>query len=87
MDADLIDGANARWMWPVQRAGGSIYCGWINAPNRMGGYTGWQPFGVVFAGNRSNDVESASIIEDPRRGSMAILCEAAGYEIFSPPRR
>ena len=64
-DLKLIDGASARYkfydpdqgytsdapMYGTKLTFGWHVCGIVNAKNRMGGYTGWSPFYVIFRHN------------------------------------
>lgn len=90
--ADLLDYDNTRFMdvkvtifRPVNGAPSSaVFCGKLNAPNAMGGMTGWRPFGV--------DATQGKFYT----GSMAILlgCSEAEGRFdptdytprFSPPK-
>lgn len=65
--AQLLDGPSTRWKWPANGLSQGYYCGWLNAKNRFGAYTGWTGF-VVLLGERSqvkthwvNDVKDADM--------------------------
>lgn len=47
--ARLLDPASAQFRMDGYREGSSFYCGYVNAKNRFGGYTGFQPFVVRLA--------------------------------------
>ncbi len=86
MDALLVDGPGSRWLWVPQSGRGDLYCGWTNARNRMGGYTGWQMFVVIFEGNRSTVVSSAALLDPEEDNEDSLrLCRIYGYEVSSPP--
>ena len=82
-DTDLKDGASARWLWP-DRHGGSVYCGWVNAKNGLGGYAGWIPYWVKIESNR---VIEGQILSDDNRVNAVFgsVCLANGYDIVNPP--
>lgn len=42
-DKLLFDGPSARWQWG-ERKSAHLYCGMVNAKNRLGAYVGWRPF-------------------------------------------
>lgn len=84
-DADLLDGPSARWKWPAMRKSAKgLYCGWVNAKNKLGAYTGWKPF-YVFEVNGKVDGE----IDDGQSSTaimLDVLCTQKGYDITEPPR-
>jgi hypothetical protein len=81
-DNVLLDGVSARWKWQPQRSR-LLYCGWVNAKNRMGAYSGWSPYYVMF--EKSGRITSAKIVGS---GDSPIvletLCNSVGYNISSP---
>jgi hypothetical protein len=81
-DTVLLDGVSARWKWQPQRSR-LLYCGWVNAKNRMGAYSGWSPYYVMF--EKSGRITSAKIVGS---GDSPIvletLCNSVGYNISSP---
>lgn len=83
-DAELLDGLSARWKWPAQRSP-TMYCGWVNAKNRMGAYTGWTPFAVLI---EKGKVKNGRLIGEPGvvNEIYAGGCTKAGYDINEPPR-
>jgi hypothetical protein len=81
-DAQLFDGISARWKWPAQRGSTAVYCGWVNAKNRMGAYTGWSPFYVLFEGGR---VTNGGIVDDGRKVMLDMFCVKQGYDITTVP--
>ena len=81
-DAALFDGRSARWLWPKQQAKSGVYCGWVNAKNRIGAYTGWKPYWVTF--DEAGKVHDGNIVaEDDSRILLEAFCQ--GYEIKSAP--
>ena len=84
-DADLLDGASARWKWPaLSKEKPGIYCGWVNAKNRMGAYTGWQPFYVSFDGPK---IKSGRLYANGEHGViLEAFCKSGGYDYTTPPR-
>lgn len=86
-NTQLLDAPSARWLWPTRRGDGTVYCGWVNGRNRMGGYTGWYPYWVVLEGNR---VTEGEILQTDHRAALELFgrrCIQAGYDIFEPPRQ
>ena len=43
-DMQLFDGQSARWRFEGQVPETELVCGYVNAKNRLGAYTGFQPF-------------------------------------------
>lgn len=86
----LLDGEGARWRWPLEQEP-QTYCGWINAKNRVGAYTGWRQYYVLYARKTSgqlfpyffrvSDDDPAS--EDARR--VEKMCGGQGYDTSGPP--
>lgn len=69
----LFDGPSARWKWPPKRSA-FVYCGEVNAKNRMGAYIGWHPFYFVI------DEDKLRILHDgDDRIVYEALCASAGY--------
>lgn len=83
-DAQMLDMPSARWKWPaVSEKKPTIYCGWLNAKNRLGAYTGWQPFFVEFDKSK---VKLGRLWEDGAHDIMfEAFCGDAGYDYTSPP--
>ena len=46
-DAKLLDGQSARYRWPNENKNGVVYCGFVNAKNSFGAFTGFKPFYVL----------------------------------------
>lgn len=71
IDAKLIDGTSARFR--DVRASRTRVCGMVNARNRMGGYTGWQPFSALIV-----DDEAVVSIGEDEADMIAIFCTGEG---------
>ena len=81
-DNVLLDGLTARWKWQLQRHP-QVYCGWVNGKNRLGAYSGWKPYYVVFG--KSGKVEQGEIVGDGDNTIMLdAFCNSWGYNIVSP---
>lgn len=73
----LLDGPSAKYIWPVQKSTGT-YCGFVNAKNSYGGYTGWRQFWVSFW--EWGGIKELEIIDDPRDESTgAAFCDYFDY--------
>lgn len=91
----LLDGESARWRWPKHVAEFGLYCGFVNAKNRMGAYTGFTPFmvlGGVGDGPKATGqfkVFSATLATDnPSDGDTVVvnkMCADKGYDLSSIP--
>lgn len=91
----LLDGESARWRWPKHVAEFGLYCGFVNAKNRMGAYTGFTPFmvlGGVGDGPKATGqfkVFSATLAtDDPSDGDTVVvnkMCADKGYDLSSIP--
>lgn len=88
----LIDGESARWRWfpPRTAENGEVtYCGFLNAKNRLGGYSGFNP--VWITGTWSGDRFIPSNVEFAQGpyldGIAARQCIAVGYDMRSIPAR
>ena len=81
---DLVDPASAQF-GPIianNHKDGKVYtCGFVNAKNRMGGFTGDTPFMVVLSPNRDNPAGRALLPgpNDPR--SVIAVCRSRGVTI------
>jgi hypothetical protein len=84
----LKDPDSARFRWPAVREWG-LYCGWVNAKNSYGGYTGFQPFmiiGGVGDGPRSDG--KFLVIKAEIGGGDGIvekMCVDHGFDMSGPP--
>lgn len=91
----LLDGESARWRWPKHVAAFGMYCGFVNAKNRMGAYTGFTPFmvfGGVGDGPKSTGeyavMQSTFASDDVSDSDTAIvnkMCTDNGYDLSSIP--
>jgi hypothetical protein len=87
----LGHGETALWRWPLHQRKYGLYCGWVNAQNYFGDYTGWKPFvvvgGVISTGEFTVDV-SAIVSGGPSKKPdyiVANLCPKYGYDLSGPP--
>lgn len=87
LDTRLFDGESARYKWPDVRpaprrdAENFVYCGWVNAKNRMGAYTGWKPYAVFIDDGRLN-VKAEGIGDSV---FIDTFCGDFGYDYQHPP--
>lgn len=85
-DAKLFDGPSARWKWPKQQKDRGMYCGWVNARNRLGAYTGWTAYFVDFG--PSGKVDHDVMLIDPKEVMTDVfsgVCTRQGYDVLNPP--
>ena len=92
LDTVLIDGQSARHKW-VARKNTTAYCGWVNAKNQMGAYTGWKPYYILYA--KPTVIDKFEIVLGPVFGdidsddaSQRIVfqfCQKYGYNPYTPP--
>lgn len=81
-EVELLDGRSARFIWPKQRDAGA-YCGFVNAKNSLGAYTGYKPFYVSVSGK----AESLIILAPDLGHSRTIVdlfskaCTERGYSL------
>jgi hypothetical protein len=80
----LKDPESARFKHPFADSyaiGESYYCGYVNAKNSYGGYTGDQPFAAMPL-EKSGEVVGAALIGAGNRDRSVIylLCKEHGYE-------
>lgn len=82
----LIDPESARFRWAPQMLQSDIYCGFVNARNSMGGYTGFKLF-MTFIGTRKDGTRVVALakISRPigRLGESAEeqMCANYGYPL------
>lgn len=91
----LLDGESARWRWPKHIAEFGLYCGFVNAKNRMGAYTGFTPFmvlGGVGGGPKSTGhygvISTMIATDDTSDTDTAVvnkMCANKGYDLSSVP--
>lgn len=75
-DATLLDGPSARWRFPRRVKSERSYCGFVNAKNRMGAYTGWAPFIVTLERGKVTYGDAERV----DGGAVRIMCEVIGYD-------
>ena len=87
----LADGETARWRWPKHQPQFGLYCGWVNAKNRMGAYTGFTPYmvvGGVGTGPKATGefkVYEVSFGHGNEASVVAKMCGDKGYDLSAPP--
>lgn len=69
LDAELIDYPNARFR--DVRANEHRVCGYVNGRNRIGGFSGWQRFGIALL----PDTTILRFEANDRIGLLATLCD------------
>ncbi|OSM04337.1 hypothetical protein [Magnetofaba australis] len=82
----LVDPFSAKFKW-MPYNGDKTYCGLVNAKNRMGGYTGFVPFTVLYMKTKERNIGALPQIStyDPKSTDSQVtvqLCEMAGYKDF-----
>jgi hypothetical protein len=91
----LLDGESARWRWPKHVAEFGLYCGFVNAKNRMGAYTGFTPFmvlgGVGDGPKSTGEYKVFSVTmgrdnpDDTDTSVIMKMCADKGYDLSSIP--
>lgn len=87
---DLTDGESARWRWPRQ-VDSAVYCGWVNAKNRMGAYAGWAPFLVIGTVATTGEFKTYGAtfatgdLSDRATIVVYRMCSESGYDLSNPP--
>lgn len=86
----MVDGDSAKWRWfPAKNANAGVvqYCGFVNAKNRMGGYTGFNPFWVTgrWKGGAFTPVNVEFAQGPYLDGLAARKCIGAGYSMDKIP--
>lgn len=76
---ELADPFSAQYDWqPVRDE--MLYCGWVNAKNQFGAYTGYKPFMVLYSvGNKSGKVSVYSADLEPH--VVTPMCLQKGYRV------
>lgn len=69
-DNALRDGPSARWRWEKLK-GGKVVCGYVNAKNALGAYSGWSPFVFVVAD------ETGSVFDERDAWIFETVCHDA----------
>ncbi|WP_049273158.1 hypothetical protein [Pseudomonas putida] len=78
----LVDADSAKFKFP-KYSGGSVYCGQVNAKNRMGGYAGFAVFQTMILSSSSIMLLGVGS-SDPNDSSTSALlttCREAGYSL------
>lgn len=77
----LKDGESARWQWPVPTTQGQTiaYCGFVNAKNSYGGYTGFAQFFVLLTRGAHPSASGVAIGGDDALSTQIVdrLCAAS----------
>lgn len=72
----LLDGESARYTWP-ERIDKRAYCGFVNARNRLGAYTGYQLFMTFTKKGQPVDVR----LDEAPTHIIRTVCESLGYPL------
>ena len=86
----LKDPDSAKFRWPKPQDWG-LYCGWVNAKNSYGGYTGFEPFmiiGGVGSGPKSKGeflIIKTTIGSGDEEAVVLSMCTKQGFDMTSPP--
>jgi hypothetical protein len=91
----LGHGDTALWRWPLHQRKYGLYCGWVNAQNFFGEYTGWKPFMVIGGVSSASDStgEFTVHVSEIESGGPSIdaayiiasMCPKNGYDLSGPP--
>lgn len=73
----LADPFSAQYEWQAVKDD-ALYCGFVNAKNGFGAYTGYQPFMVLYANNKSKTLVLSAEVDPDIVGPM---CLKNGYRI------
>ncbi len=83
----LLDAESARWRWLSPTEGNVIlYCGFVNAKNSYGAYSGFRPFMVSLV--RRTKTALAATIGNPGSDDEEItirMCASKGYDLSEVP--
>lgn len=83
---ELIDPESARFRWAPQMLESDIYCGFVNAKNHMGGYTGFKLF-MTFIGTRHDGTRVVALAKISRpigrlqESAEERMCARYGYPL------
>ena len=86
----LKDPDSAKFRWPAVQEWG-LYCGWVNAKNSYGGYTGFKPFmitGGVGGGPKSDGsflIMSTDLGDGDDASVVETMCRRHGFDLSGPP--
>lgn len=75
LDTVLLDGQSARYIWPEVKSP-RVYCGFVNAKNRLGGYTGYRLFYV-----QTNGSPIKATFDSDTLALASMVCDEAGYPL------
>lgn len=75
---ELLDAPSARYYWPnVMKQ--EFYCGFFNAKNRMGAYSGWKRYVVTFENGKADKPIVFSSDDTIFTPTLTRACDDAGY--------
>ena len=87
---ELKDPESARFKWP-QVSNAYYYCGFVNAKNSRGGYTGFEPFHIEVRKTLAGSFETGAVkivspwpVKDESYGEVQKLCQL-DYDINNEP--
>lgn len=76
---ELADPFSAQYDWQTVKSE-VAYCGWVNAKNQLGAYTGYQPFFVLYAVNaKSGQAKVYDVDMEPN--IVTPMCLRNGYRL------
>lgn len=78
----LLDAESARWRWP-KPVSDIQYCGWVNAKNALGAYTGFRQFYIMGVKDNRGKYEVFDVKTDPQL--VAMFCAKAGHSTTEIP--
>ena len=83
----LFDGDSARWRWPERIEGQDFYCGFVNAKNSYGAYTGFKPFMVMLVQGTKGWFSAFVGVGDTENAEIAVRdqCAARGFPLVIIP--
>lgn len=74
----LADPYSAQYDWqPIKNE--TVYCGWVNAKNQFGAYTGYQPFMVLYSITGSG--KPLIFSSDLTPNVVTAMCLEKGYRL------
>ena len=86
----LKDPDSAKFKWPAPTEFG-LYCGWVNAKNSYGGYTGFEPFMVLGGVGDGPKSDGSFLVFQTTIGSgddlltVVKMCSEHGFDMKKPP--
>ena len=82
----LKDGESARFRWPDIGRDPTVYCGWVNAKNSYGGYTGFELFFALLALDVSGKITGVTVnFESNASANVRESCSHFGFQPERPP--